>query len=1741
LTSTPAAGVDRVHGASSRPPRALAAAPALAVLLLGGLVLRLTIAYILLPGSGFESDLASYTSWALTLAEHGAGGFYANAGFADYPPGYLYVLWLVGALAQALGPISEGGPYGVAGALIKVPPILADVAVAAVLHALVRRLVGTGTVRGERLGLLAAAVWLVNPVTWYDSAIWGQTDSVGALVMLAGVALLIRGRAEAASVAVVLAALVKPQFGIVLAPVVGAVLLRRHLISPGSGPRVRPALPASLADALGRHQGPVRLATSAVVAVIVFLALLAPFGLTPVGYVELMASTAGGYPYLSVNAYNPWALIGAGGDPSLASGRVWSSDEVPLLGPVPGVLLGTALLGAGFLVGSFRLLWRPDARSIVVVAAFLSLCFFILPTRVHERYLFPAFAFLPVLAVLDRRWLWATVALAAGSFINLHGILTEPLYATPNVEDLPLGRAFRGEPLTVLSVVLQTGVFAFAAWQLRLSAGRATRIVDLARPAAGGARRLPAGVAAADVEPPAPVVAGARGDAWQTGAAGLGSLAWLSDRLRAGSIRRDRSAELAGEPPGRIDRLDLLILAMVVLAALTLRTYRLDEPYDMHFDEVYHARTATEFLQDWRYGIDHSIYEYTHPHLAKYGIALGLIAFGNDRVTATSELGAPVTDAAIERRWSTSAAPAERHGDRLYVATGTDVRVLDLFTRSPLATIPAATDAIAVDETAHTLFGLAPDGTLWSLPTAELDRLRTDPGAGVPAPLPVADVGDTSSPAAGLSVVGDRIIARFADDRLVSVDPATGTVVAEATVRDATEVVGLSSVEQVIVDPVLVPDPATVASRLGEFLGEDAFALQDRIEAADRPVPVAAWLGEDLRTDIQGAIDDGSLPGVSLGTGGVAAVAGADGIVFLDTGGMGTLETVGLGAAASGLGLVDRLDDPTLYASTGSRMQLVAIRDEGPALDTSMEMPAPVRDVRYDSPANLVHVLGDTPGGTGSTVYVIEPHGKAVFADARLPFEPTALVMDIQPDRPSADRQQLIALSASGDAATVDVGSHAFAWRMPGVIMGGLLVAALYLLARVLFRRRTVAVLAAVLTIVGGMTFANARIAMNDTYVTGFIVAALAAFAPLYLGVWRGRLPVLLVPPVVGLLLGLALASKWVAAYAIGFVILLVLLRSALGRIVALLGMVALTGVLGYVAIRGAEVEAPRINATFLIIMALLTLLLAVAMVRRPVRFTIDELRFAVLAPALVGALLVLAGFALRPRAATDAEGLLTPTGVLAAGAGFLLLGALAYGASWVGARLGIGPLAPPRPVEPGEPVPAAAPAGWLRPGWAAGVPWTWVLLCVAAIPVAVYVASYLPWVALGNRLTESWPPGNAGQTLADLTGSMYRYHDELRATHAASSPWWAWPLDLKPVWFYQHGFADSTTGVIYDTGNLVVFWLAIPAVAFAAWQAWARRSLALTLVVLGVACLWLPWARIDRATFQYHVFTSLPFAVLALAYFLAELWHGPSPRTWLLARVVGALAILGPPLLWLLRQPLCGLADVGRVNPNGVACGPLTRSLTVAESTFYAVAVVIVAAVVIGWLAMRHMRDPRGGSILRVPGPGPAGEVAVPVLGAIMVLALVAAIGAAAAQLVLSPAPLFTLTVTAEQLAILALLLLSGPAWLALRGRDPRRWVVVVIGAAALFFVLWYPNLTGLPLPSAIAQAYLGLLPTWNYDFQFAVNQDPAPERGLVEPGTALLLVTMAALVIVAMTVARAWRGMPPAGDRTAPLGERS
>ena len=144
---------------SNRPRNALAG---LAVLLFVGFIVRLTLAYVLLPASGFESDIGTFTAWALRLAEGGPGSFYATAGFADYPPGYLYVLWLVGGVGHMLAPLANTDAVSATTAMIKLPAIFADIVVGAILY-FVARSWRSPRADAHRVGLFAAALLPVQP------------------------------------------------------------------------------------------------------------------------------------------------------------------------------------------------------------------------------------------------------------------------------------------------------------------------------------------------------------------------------------------------------------------------------------------------------------------------------------------------------------------------------------------------------------------------------------------------------------------------------------------------------------------------------------------------------------------------------------------------------------------------------------------------------------------------------------------------------------------------------------------------------------------------------------------------------------------------------------------------------------------------------------------------------------------------------------------------------------------------------------------------------------------------------------------------------------------------------------------------------------------------------------------------------------------------------------------------------------------------------------------------------------------------------------------------------------------------------------------------------------------------------------------------------------------------------------------------------------------------------------------
>ncbi|MCL2702073.1 MAG: phospholipid carrier-dependent glycosyltransferase [Defluviitaleaceae bacterium] len=370
------------------------------ILILGGLLIRLLAVGI---NRGHPTDINCFYAWADMLFRDGLRAFYASPAFTDYPPGYMYVLYVIGFLRDAFGLSYNGFAHNL---LIKTPAMLADVGLGVLLFRIAVNHAGKTQRKASLSPLAIAALYVFNPLTIMLSAVWGQVDSIYGLFLLWSLYLLTEKKDTEAYLVYAAAILVKPQalmFGPVF--IVRAVLrLKEHRFHS-----------AELAGFLFR----------CVLSLIFIIAALLPFmGTTaatfydtPLGreivlapvLQQLLDTTVASYPYCSVNAYNLYGLLGLN----------WRPLTDTFMGLSYGAW-GVLALAAAAIGGSALILMKRDKWSIYYAAAFICVIVFTLSTRMHERYTFPIFVLLPAAYALrgDRKILWAWAGMLFASFLN---------------------------------------------------------------------------------------------------------------------------------------------------------------------------------------------------------------------------------------------------------------------------------------------------------------------------------------------------------------------------------------------------------------------------------------------------------------------------------------------------------------------------------------------------------------------------------------------------------------------------------------------------------------------------------------------------------------------------------------------------------------------------------------------------------------------------------------------------------------------------------------------------------------------------------------------------------------------------------------------------------------------------------------------------------------------------------------------------------------------------------------------------------------------------------------------------------------------------------------------------------------------------------------------------------------------------------------------------------------------------
>lgn len=413
---------------------------------------------------GYEVDMNCFTAWSTRMATVGPAGFYADDYFCDYPPGYLLLLWPIGGLIQVVG-FSNTEAVRV---LVKLIPILADMAVAAGLFVFAKRRLN------GKAALCMSALFAFNPAALVNGAAWGQVDSLLALLILVAAALAMERNWRAAIPVFVLAALVKPQ-ALLFAPIGGMWLIVSLVFAKGKER-------ASQWKGIGWGVG---------ISAALFAAVVLPFaGGRGIGWLfELYGKTLSSYAYATLNTANlyyvwnanwvaldgtaPWTMM-VGPGAALLFWAVWQSKIYRGLGKIRedmGVMANRlrggepmggrgrktllALLSAAFGVAcvvlaavgasysafgtacmAFVFVWviltvwaDREASHLPFWMALALIGIYVLGIKIHERYLFVALPLLLMSYALtrDRRMLWLFTGFSVTTFVNTAIVLDNSL------------------------------------------------------------------------------------------------------------------------------------------------------------------------------------------------------------------------------------------------------------------------------------------------------------------------------------------------------------------------------------------------------------------------------------------------------------------------------------------------------------------------------------------------------------------------------------------------------------------------------------------------------------------------------------------------------------------------------------------------------------------------------------------------------------------------------------------------------------------------------------------------------------------------------------------------------------------------------------------------------------------------------------------------------------------------------------------------------------------------------------------------------------------------------------------------------------------------------------------------------------------------------------------------------------------------------------------------------------------
>lgn len=354
------------------------------VILAFAFIIRIYIASMI---SGYPTDMTCWTLWSSAAGSDGFFQIYSNMSFLDYPPGYIYVLHIIGSIGQMTG-IECGTPtYDL---MLKIPAIISDIILGWIIYRLLAKKLM------HKLGLILAFLYVMNPLVLLDSAAWGQIDSVLTLAVIGYLLALYKENIIGATIIFIVGLLIKPQmlfFGPVL-----AVVFIQYVIKAGWGKGIKTFL-ISLFSGVG-----------------LFALVVFPFTGDKAWYwiFEKYMGTINSYDYITLNSANIYGMLGLN----------WMPTETVKMGLTLGTWGMIGLIATVVIYFTVAFINR-DKKNIFILTAMLMTGIYAFGLKMHERYLFPVIAILLIAYIFDNRKSILAMfgVLSTAVFINVAQVL----------------------------------------------------------------------------------------------------------------------------------------------------------------------------------------------------------------------------------------------------------------------------------------------------------------------------------------------------------------------------------------------------------------------------------------------------------------------------------------------------------------------------------------------------------------------------------------------------------------------------------------------------------------------------------------------------------------------------------------------------------------------------------------------------------------------------------------------------------------------------------------------------------------------------------------------------------------------------------------------------------------------------------------------------------------------------------------------------------------------------------------------------------------------------------------------------------------------------------------------------------------------------------------------------------------------------------------------------------------------